>query len=489
MNEFFLIMPEVLIILTLAFVLFGELFYSGEERRLIIPTAVMGLAGAFVQTLLTYQQQATQIFGNTFSVDGLSLFFKLLFIVLSGLSIVSASQSRELIKERRTEYIALILASTLGMCLAASATDLVLAFLAIQCVNILGYFIAGQGKNSIFSIEAAVKLMIFSAASGAFFLYGAALLFSATHTLNIYEMHEALVKVPLSHGSALIIFMMIFLSLSFQVAAFPMHFWAPDVIEGMPTPASSFLSIGTRAAGIAVALRVLIGVFAKADSAGGQWQAMDALDWTQIVALISGITMVVGSLLAFRQKAAKRMVGCLIVAQSGFLLLGLLVLDQVGVSALLYSLVIELFAVVGIFYVLSYFVDQVGSDQFSGLGGMMGRAVPESMCLVFFLLSLVGVPPSPGFIGKFGLIQAVMSHHWVFLGIIAIFSMAISTIAVARFVYALSGDLRLTLNSPLPSSKSRKIFLVALLSPIAIAGIWAQGLLDWVGKSLNFIFW
>lgn len=489
MNEFFLIMPEIMVILTLAFVVFGEIFYSGEDRRLIGPTALMGLAGAFLQTILTYQYGAAQIFSHTFSVDGLSLFFKLLFIGLAALSMVTASPGRELVSERRTEFIALVLASTLAMCLAASATDLLLAFLALQCVNILAYFIAGHGKNSIFSIEAAVKYMIFSSVSGAFLLYGIALLFSATQTLNIYEMHRYLLANPLTRESNLIVFMMIFLSLCFQFAAFPMHFWAPDVIDGAPTPVASFLSVGTRATGLAVALRVLIGVFAQSDLVPGQWQVLGSIDWTRIVAVVAALTMIIGALLAYRQQAAKRMVGCLIMSESGFLLLGLLVLDQVGVAALLYSLVIELFSIVGIFYILSYFFDEVGSDRFSDLNGMMGRAVPECMGLVFFLISLVGIPPAPGFIGKFALIGSAIRHHWLLLGVIAIFSITLSTIAVARFAYGLSGDLRFTLSSPLAASRKRRMILTILLVPIAVAGIWAEGLLDWAGKSLNFIFW
>lgn len=489
MNEFFLIMPEILVILTLAFVVFGEIFYSGEERRLIGPTALMGLAGAFLQTILTYQYGATQIFSHTFAIDGLSLFFKLLFIALGALSIIVASHGREVVKERRTEYIALILASILAMCLSASATDLLLVFLSIQCVNVLAYFIAAHGKNSILSIESAVKYMIFSAVSAAFLLYGVAFLFSVTHTLNIYEMHAYLIGNPLSHQKSLIIFMMIFLSLCFQFAAFPMHFWAPDVFEGSPTPAASFISIGTRVAGLSVALRILIGIFAQQGLTPGQWQVLGALDWTRIVAVVAALTMVIGALLAYRQQAAKRMVGCLIIAESGFLLLGLVVLDQVGVAALLYSLVIELFSIVGIFYVLSYFFDEVGSDRFSDLNGMMGRAVPECIGLVFFLISLVGIPPAPGFIGKFALIGVAIRHHWLVLGMIAIVSIAISTIAVARFAYGLSGDLRSTLNRPMAPSPLRRIFLGALVLPIVIAGIWAQGLLEWAGKSLNFIFW
>ena len=217
-----------------------------------------------------------------------------------------------------------MLASTLGMSLAASAADILLAFLSLQFVNILAYFLAGYGKRSALSAEAAVKYMAFCSVAGALMLYGLAILFSSAHVFNVYEIHKALVASPLPRDSMLVVFMLLFLSLSFQFGAFPMYLWTPDVLEGAPTPSSAFLSFGTRAAGLAVALRMLIGMFAQPGAIAGQWQVLGAVDWTRIVAFVSGVTMLVGSLLALRQKGAKRLVGCLVVAETGFLLMGLL---------------------------------------------------------------------------------------------------------------------------------------------------------------------
>jgi NADH-quinone oxidoreductase subunit N len=299
---------------------------------------------------------------------------------------------------------------------------------------------------------------------------------------------------PLSHDAMLAIFMLIFLALSFQLGAFPMYLWTPDVLEGAPTPASAFLSYGTRAAGFAVSLRFLIVMFAQPGKLAGQWQILGALDWSKVVALVAGLTMMVGALLAVRQKAAKRMVGCLVVAQSGFLLLGLLVLDQVGVAALLYNLVIELFALMGTFYVLSFFFDETGSDALEDLRGMLGRAVPECVSLVLFLVCLIGLPPMPGFIGKFTLIGAVVRHGWPVLAIVAIIAMTLSTAAVARLAYHLVGDFRSSVQigasgSHITPSRSRQAFLLGVLMPMIMVGVFAEFVLDWAGKSLGFILW
>ena len=494
MREFVAVLPEAILCLTLAFLVVAEISYHGERTRLVAVTALIGLAAAFLQTVITYQLGTVQVFSGTVSVDGLALFFKLLFIALAALGVIAAIQTREIPLSRRTEFFALILASTLAMSLAASASDILLAFLSLQLTNILGYFMAGYGKRSALSAEAAVKYMIFGSVAGAFALYGLALLFASSHVFNIYEMHKALVANPLSRDSMLAIFMLIFMALSFQLGAFPMYLWAPDVLEGAPTPSSAFLSFGPRAAGFAVMLRFLIVVFAQPGQLAGQWQVLGAVDWTRIVAWVSGITMLVGSLLAVRQQAAKRMVGCLVVAETGFLLMGLLVLDQVGVAALLYNLVVDLFALMGTFYVLAFFVDELKSDQLKDLRGMLGRAVLECICLVLFLFCLIGMPPMPGFIGKFALIGAVVRHHGPVLACIAMLSMTLSTAAVARLIYHLVGDFRSTVQtgsrgSHIVLSRQRQTFLLGMIVPLFMVGVFAEFVLDWAGKSLGFILW
>ncbi len=489
MKEFFLIMPEIFLALTLAFVIIGEITYFGEQIRLITATSLLGLAGAFVQTIISYEYGAAQVFGGTLSVDGFSLFFKLLFITLAMLSIFSVSQSQEIAASRRTEYCALILASALAMCLVASAADLTLIFLSLLFLNVIGYFLAAYGWRSLLSTEAAVKYLAFGAVATALLLYSLAILFAFTHTLNIYQMHKALELAPLSYNVMLVLFTLCFLAFSFQIGAFPMYLLVPDILEGAPTPVSAFLSFGARAAGFAAAIRFLIVVFAKPGTAPGQWEVLGQFDWTQIVSFVSGMTMLVGALLAFLQKGAKRLVGYLVVAETGFLLMGLLVLDQVGIAALLYNLVIELFALMGSFYLLSFIFDELKSDRLEDLKGMLKRAVPECVCLVIFLLCLVGSPPMPGFIGKFALIGVAIRHHRIVLAMIGIVSMVISTGAVIRLAFNLVGNFQESTGPVMTASFSRKAYLTILVVPMVLVGIFADFVFRWAGQSLGFIFW
>ena len=489
MIDFLRILPELTIVLTLLFVVFGEITYFGERLRLVSGIALTGLAAALIQVLISYQQGSGFVFFNSVSVDGLSLFFKFLFILLAGFSVVSAGRSHEVPAKRRSEYYALVLVGCLAMCLAASSTELLLSFVALLAVNAVAYLLAGFGKESLRSTEAGVKFLVFSAVSAACFLYASGVLFSVTHALNIFEIHKALVAAPLAKGQMLVVFLLFVVSLGFQMAAFPLSLWAPDVIEGAPTPVSGYLAIGVPATGFAVAIRLFLGTFTVASENHGQWKVLGELQWTEILTLLSGATMLFGALLSMRQTSAKRMVGCLVVAQTGYFLMGLLVLDEVGVAALLYNVLVGLFALMGVFYVLSFLYDELGSDQLKDYKGVLARAVPECICLVLFLLCLVGIPPTPGFLGKFTLIGVVIRHNQLLLASIAILSMALSTVTISKLSFSLVGDFRTPSSKLSLANPYRNGFLASLLVPMLIIGVFAQFFLSWAGRSLGFIFW
>ena len=497
MSDFLQIMPEVFIALTLAFVVLGELTYHGEQLRLISATALVGLGGAFVQTLIAHHAGNTHAFGQALAIDGLSCFFRLFFILMAGFSVLIASFGAEIAHERRSEYFALILGATLALCLASSSTDLMLSFLALQLANLVSGFLAGYGRRSPRSTEAGTKFLIFSAIAGAFLLYGLALLFTHTHTMNLGEIHQALLRTPLPRETGLTIFMMIFLSLLFQMGAFPMYLWAPDVIEGAPSPAAAVIAVGSRAAGFVVALRLLMTVFGQPALSVEEWQVLGNLNWPDVVAAVAGLSMICGGFLAIGQKSAKRMIGCLMVVTSGQLLLGVLVMDIQGIAAVLYNLFVDLFALIGTFFVLGLFYDELHSDQLSAFPGILRRAVPECVCLIIFLLTLVGLPPTPGFVGKFILIEVAIRHGRTGLGAVAIASIALSLFAVARLFYSLidpfDGSGKAPEPSPLVGASSRllprRVVLALLAAPVLLMSLFAEHVLAWAGKSLSLILW
>jgi NADH-quinone oxidoreductase subunit N len=501
MAAFLLMLPEVFLALTLAFIIAGEITYYGEQVRLITATALLGVAAALVQTVISYKLGSSEILGGAMVVDGMALFFKLLFILAAGFAVSSASHSREIPVERRTEYNALIIAATLAMCLAASSADLVLTFLSLLFLNTASYFLSSFGKQSIFSTEAAVKALVFGSVGSALLLYSFALLFAYTHSFNIHEIHKALIEHPIPPKVLLVTFSLGFLSLCTLLGAFPMNFFVPDVLEGSPTPVSGFLAIGMRATGLVVMLRFLLMVFAKPSATLGLREIIGEVDWTQWVAAVSAISMGVGSLLAFRQTSAKRLIAYLLVSEAGFLLLGLLVLDGAGVQAILYSLVADLFAMMGSYYILSMIYDRVGSDHFRDLrkylrNPVSGISVPECICLVVFLLSLAGSPPTPGFIGKFGLIGVTIRHQRPLLALFAVGSLVISTAAVARLFFPIFSPLGETgaggqavSTAEAPQGMGRRAVLFALILPLLGLSLFSDFVFHIASESLRSIFW
>jgi NADH-quinone oxidoreductase subunit N len=489
MNDALLIVPELFIVLTLLLLLVGEVTYRGERVRLLTATTLIGLMGAFFQALVAYRYGAAQIFHHALSIDGLALFFKTLFIGLGFLVTLAASQSKEIEPTERAEYQALTLLGILAMVVAAESAHLLLGALALLVLNVVGFLLASFRKKSIASTEAGVKLLMFGAVASVLMMFGIAVLFSETGSLNIYEIHRAINAGAGSSQMLLISFGLLFLSLCFQLAAFPMYLWAPDVLQGAPTPSSAFLSVGVPAAGFAVALRWLVVLFAIPGEEG-VWTARNAVPWPGIIALAAALTMVAGALLAIRQSSAKRMVGSLVIAQSGFGLLGLLVLDRTGFAALLFQLLTGMVAGVGCYFVLSVFYDELGSDELSRFRGMIQRAVPECICLIVFLLSWLGLPPAPGFAGKFALIGSVFRQGWTLLSMIAVASLFLSVAAAARLAFGLMGEPASggTVVSIAPSF-ARTTLLVLLVAPLLLTTIFSDLLFHWSAASFELILW
>ena len=490
MIDFFLIFPEIVLALTMGLVALGEVSYHGERRRLILPTALLGLAGALVQVILAYRYGASYGFNQAIAVDGLALLFKSLFILATAIGIGVVWLTQEIEENKRSEYAILAVGACIAACVSSSASDLVLMFLSLQFLNVLTVLIAGIGKRSTLSVEAAAKQMIFSGVSSAFMIYGGGLLFAEAHSLNIHEISKFIVATPMSIEKSVVSFGLIGLGLSFQLGAFPMFFSVPDMLEGAPTPSSAFLAVISRGAGFAIAIRLLLVVFAQPGS-GGQWQVVGLLDWPKLMSWMAGLTLVIGSVLAYRQTGAKRLLGYFTLTQSGFLLMGILVLDQLGVTALLYSLVVELFALMGAYYVMSRIWDGAGTDRISRFQELSAKKVPETLGLIIFLFTLAGVPPTPGFIGKFLLISSAIHHRQIELGIVGVIAMVISMAAAIRLTYGLTGHLRESLRQGTVAALDRTslLFLSLLVAPIFLITIFTQAILNWAGKSLGFIFW
>ncbi|HEU4949132.1 MAG TPA: NADH-quinone oxidoreductase subunit N, partial [Candidatus Deferrimicrobiaceae bacterium] len=251
--------------------------------------------------------------------------------------------SNDLVGRSQAEYYIFLLSTLLGMFLLSSATDIVMLYLALELVSIPSYLLAGYLKGQEHSTEAAMKYVVFGATASGVMIYGFSLLFGLTGSTQIAEIGRGLAagKATLP---VLLAAVMVAVGFGYKIAAVPFHMWSPDVYEGAPTPATAFFSVGPKAAGFAVLVRFYYTVFAAEDPGAGLWRLTSAVDWPFLFAALSALTMTVGNLVAIKQSNVKRLLAYSSIAHAGYMLMGFVLLSPAGIEAILFYLVVYLFA-------------------------------------------------------------------------------------------------------------------------------------------------
>ena len=388
----------------------GRFARKGEPARIgILSPEVVSVAvllAALVPSIMLLADKGVargvSQFGGVMAVDGLALFFKIIAIVST---VIVALLSMDFFRgvqsavADRGEYYALLVFAALAISSLAASTDLIMIYLSLEFLSITSYILAGYLKEEPKSNEAAVKYFLYGSVAAAAMIYGMSMLYGITGTTNILAIADALWANPAPYSLLFLSTVLVLVGFGFKIAMAPFHQWAPDTYEGAPTPITAFLSVGSKAAGIAVLVRVLAtGI------------TFGAFDWTPLIILLSGATMTVGNLVAIPQLNIKRMLAYSSIAQVGYLLLGVAAMaySPLALPAILLYVFIYLFMNLGAFAVVTMLSARLGSDEIRDYAGLIRRAPVAAVAMVFFMLSLVGVPPTAGFLGKFYLFSAAI---------------------------------------------------------------------------------
>jgi len=323
------------------------------------------------------------------------------------------------------EYCLLLLFACCAVTLAAYAADFISIYICIEFLSLASYALVGFAKFDERSNEAALKYYLFGGTCSAVMLYGMTLLFGITGTLNLQELGEKLMIGAYPSISVWVAVSLVLAGLGYKIAAVPFHLWAPDVYEGAPTPVTAFLSIVSKAAGLAVLLRFFWTAFA-----GGS-------EWTLLLAIASGVSMTLGNLAAIPQHNIKRMLAYSSIAQVGYMLIGFAALaagtrdpSPIAVSGVLIYLTGYLFANLGAFAAVVAVGKLTGGDDIRNYRGLMRRAPVVAICMVIFFLSLAGIPPTLGFAGKFWLFASAIRSSSSVLWWLAVVGIANSVISI-----------------------------------------------------------
>ena len=421
------IAPELWLLIASMALLAVAPFTRGRREGATTWGAIASLLIALVLAAPQFGAAPQRIFGGTYALDPLALFVKL-FVIAAAILVLLATRERLRGATHAVTVPALVLMSSLGAMALAASVDLVLIALFLQVTAVASYGLVGALKHEPGAQEATLKFFLFAAATGAVMLYGMALLYGLTGTLDTAVMAERL------HGSdaavVLVAGALVLTGFAFKITAVPLHWWAPDAYEGATAPISGFLSVVPKAAALTVLVRVLFTAFAAVP------------EWPFLVAVVAAITMSLGNLFALRQASVKRLLGYSTIAQAGYLLMAVAVirLEPLAVPAFVFYLIAYLAMNLPAFLVVSIVERARGDDRIERFNGLGIAAPGLAAAMALLLLSLAGVPPLVGFIGKVALFIVAMSGGFTWLVVIAAANTAISIYYYLRIVAAMYFD-------------------------------------------------
>jgi NADH-quinone oxidoreductase subunit N len=380
------------------------------------------------------------LFGRMLVLDAFSVFFKLL-LGLSLLAAVWMSLRSPEVRGRPNEgeYFTILLASGIGMFLMASAANLLMAYLSLEFVSLTSYVLTGHLRHNRRSGEAAMKYLIYGGVASGAMIYGMSWLFGLTGSMDYAGIAAGVAKLDLASRGALFVGLLLVLAgFGYKISAVPFHMWAPDVYTGAPLPVTTFLAIGSKAAGFAMLLRF----FAFGVTANGPAPAVTGVPLTQLLVALSIATMTLGNFAALSQTNMKRLLAYSSIAHAGYALLGLVVFRQDGLEAVLLYLATYYLMNLGAFVVVMLVAIQTGREDLDAYRGLAwrGGALP-AVTLAVFLFSLAGLPPLAGFIGKFYVFAAGIQGGQYVAVVIAVLNSVVSLYYYARVVKMMFLDL------------------------------------------------
>ncbi len=478
-----LFLPETILGATLCAIILADLL--GIRRTAWL--ALGGIAAAAWFVLKQVSLAPNSIFSNMVAVDPFSVFFRIVILGTSALIVIFSIQASELKSKNLAEYFALIMSLTLGMMLMAGASNLLMMYLSLELTSLSSYVLAGFTKEADDSSEASLKYVIYGAVSSGMMLYGISILYGLTGAVDIYGINRALLTTDINPVALIIAGILVVAGFGYKISAAPFHFWTPDVYEGAPITITAFLSVASKAAGFAMMIRFFKVSFldpAIGNLALGSWASFRGFEWNQILAMLSVLTMILGNLVAIWQKNLKRLLAYSSIAHAGTMLMAVVVLSNEGIAAVLIYFVVYLFMNLGAFYLVMLIANKIGSEDIDHYKGLGARSPFACVAMTVFLLSLTGIPPTAGFVGKLYVFAALINAKWFWLALVGVLNGVVSLYYYVRIVrnMFLRGD-----DAPGPPVEFSFLeisLVLVLLVPTLLLGLYFGPLVEFAQASV-----
>lgn len=431
-----MMLPEIFLFIWALVLLTFDLITKRKSEAAVGYIALLGLLITGVILSVTGYGHG---FGVMFFNDPMALFFKVIFLGSAFMAIGSSfGITRQKIVNHRGEFYGLILFSTVGMMFLASSNELLSLYIGLELTTIPLFVLAAFFKDDKLSVEAGMKYFVIGVFSSALLLYGMSFLYGLSGTTDLVQMKINLAITHLTEGDIGVILMLaivlILAGIGFKLALPPFHQWAPDVYEGSPTPIAAFLSVGSKAAGLVAFAKIFVnGLYAF------YGPEMAPNDWGKLVALLAILAMIIGNVVAIRQTNIKRMLAYSSIAQAGYIIIGMVCMNEHGLAAVGYYVFAYMFANMGAFAVVAIIEDKTGSCQILSYRGLSKSSPMLSISMTLFLLSLAGIPPLAGFMAKYKVFAAAISvatqdasYSWLYW----LVGVGLITVVFSLFYYA-----------------------------------------------------
>jgi NADH-quinone oxidoreductase subunit N len=429
-NDLVFIAPELVLTIGASLLLLMPVLGGrGSERWarwVTLGTLAATFAAVVICSRIVPNLTQSYAFGRMFALDRFSIFFKLLFIGAVALVVMLSDDFLNEARYSQWEYYSLLAFALCGMMFMVSGVHLISIYIGLELLSLPSYILAGFYKNERKSTEAAMKYFILGTVSSAILLYGISLIYGVCGSLNLLDIAAAMSTI-VSNDALMFGIMLLGAGLCFKVAAVPFHVWTPDVYEGAPTPITAFLSTASKAAAFAVFARVFYVALHDFH-----------LSWGSVLATIAALSMIVGNLAAITQDNVKRMLAYSSISHAGYALMGIISLSVMGLSGVLIYTLVYVFATLGIWAtVLMLRRHTYAGEMIDDFEGLHKRAPVWAFAMFIFLLSLGGIPPTAGFLGKYFLFAAAVQAGYGWLAIIAVLMSAVSMFYYLRLVVAM----------------------------------------------------
>ena len=484
--EFFI--PELILTITILAALITDLFVKKSKTNMIGCVLGVGLVivGLSVHNLSSVPP--TTLFLDMIVIDPFSSFMKIVIILSTLLVIVASWVNDELEKYRKGEYFTIMGIMVMGLFLMTSSVDIIMLYISIEVVSIMSFVLAAYLKLDTRSNEAGLKYVIYGAFSSGVMLFGLSIVYGLAGSTNYFAIQDTLSSLDGSANPALIMaLLMIFAGFGYKISSVPFHFWTPDVYEGSPSTITAYLSVAPKAAGFAMIIRFFHQVFS--DSIGLTSNAIGSTDlpWPEIIGVLAVVTMTMGNLVAIQQKSIKRMLAYSSIAHAGYMMLALPVLSMEAVESVMIYLFIYVFMNLGAFFIVIFVKNKTGGESFEDFEGLGWKMPIVGAFMTLFMLSLTGLPPTAGFVGKLYIFKTLVGAGSEFLWLVVAGGVN-SVISLYYYFHVVKvmflGGKRSDVITYPPSTMFGLMIFTAV--PSLLLGLYWNPLASWVKDSLVF---